>query len=94
MLTFENLLNLVADNFFPGSGSSTNLAALLIIFAIWAVCIVICMNAKAPPSYSVVPMIPVAIIFAAYGALNTTIMVIIILVSAALVASELKKVVD
>lgn len=91
MLTFSNIIDLVADNFFDGS---TNLAALLIIFAVWAVCIVICMNAKAPPSYSVVPMIPVAILFAAYGALNTTIMVIIILVSAALVASEFKKVVD
>lgn len=91
MLTFSNIINLVADNFFDGS---TNLAALLIIFAVWAVCIVICMNAKAPPSYSVVPMIPMAILFAAYGALNTTIMVIIILVSAALVASEFKKVVD
>ena len=91
MLTFTNIIDLVADNFFDGS---TNLAALAIMFAAWAVCIVICMNAKAPPSYSVVPMIPMAIMFAAYGVLNTTIMVIIILVSAALVASEFKKVVD
>ena len=91
ILSFSNIIDLVADNFFDGS---TNLAALLIIFAVWAICIVICMNAKAPPSYSVVPMIPMAILFAAYGALNTTIMVIIILVSAALVASEFKKVVD
>lgn len=91
MLSFDNIVDLIATNFF---GGSTNLAALAIMFAIWAVALVICMNAKAPPAYSVVPMIPVAIFFAAYGVLNSTIMIVIILVSAALVASEFKKVVD
>ena len=91
MLDFNNIVDLISDNFF---GGSDNLAALAIMVAIWAICLVICMNAKASPAYSVVPMIPVAIFFAAYDWLNSTIMIVIILVSAALVASEFKKVVD
>ena len=91
MLSFDNIVDLIATNFF---GGSTTLAALAIMIAAWALCVVICMNAKAPPSYSVIPMIPIAIFFAAYGLLNTTIMVIIVLVSSALVAAEFKRVVD
>lgn len=91
IITFDNIVDLIANNFF---GGSTTLAALTMMVAAWAVCVVICMNAKAPPAYSVVPMIPISIFFAAYGLLNTTLMVIVVLVSAALVASEFKKVVD
>lgn len=91
MLSFDNIIDLIATNFF---GGSTTLAALLIMVVMWAVCAVICINMKAPPTYSVVPMIPISVFFAAYGLLPSTVMVVIILVSAALVASELKKVVD
>jgi hypothetical protein len=49
---------------------------------------------KASPAYSVVPMIPLAIFFSAYGILNETIMILIILISGVLVAGEFKKVVD
>lgn len=91
ILSFDNIVDLLATNLF---GGSTTLAALAMMVAAWAICVVICMNAKAPPTYSVVPMIPIAIFFAAYGLLSTTMMVIIVLVSAALVASEFKKVVD
>lgn len=91
MLTFDNIIDLIATNFF---GGSTTLAALTIMIGAWAICVVICMNAKAPPTYSVVPMIPISIFFSAYGLLPATAMVIIVLVSAALVASEFKKVVD
>lgn len=91
MLTFDNLIDLIASNFF---GGSTTLAALTMMIAAWAVCVVICMNAKAPAAYSVLPMIPIAIFFSAYGLLPATVMVVIVLVSAALVASEFKKVVD
>lgn len=91
ILTFDGIVDLLAVNLFNGS---TTLAALAMMVAAWAICAVICINAKAPPTYSVVPMIPIAIFFAAYGYLSTTMMVIIVLVSAALVASEFKKVVD
>ena len=91
MLSFASIINLLATNLF---GGSTTLAGLALLLASWAICAVICVNMKASPAYSVVPLIPLSIFFSAYGVLNETVAVIIILVSAVLVASEFKKVVD
>ena len=90
-ITFQNIIDLVANNIFAGS---TTLAGLAIMLAIWAVCAVICLAMRAPPVYTVVPLIPICIFFTAYGLLNNTIAIIIILVSSVLVAAEFKKVVD
>ena len=89
--TFQNLLDLFANEFFGGSGT---LAGLALLLAIWVVCAVICLAMKAPPAYTIVPLIPISIFFTAYGALNETVMIIIVLVSSVLVAAEFKKVVD
>ena len=89
--TFANLIDLIANNIFAGS---TTLAGLALLLAIWAVCAVICLAMKAPPAYTVVPLIPISIFFTAYGALNETIMFIIVLVASVLVAAEFKKVAD
>lgn len=91
MLSFSNVLDLIATNFFDGS---TTLASLVIIVVLWAICAVICINAKASPAYSVVPLIPISLFFVAYGTLSSTIMIIIVIVSGAIVAAEFKKVVD
>lgn len=90
-LNFPSIVDFVASYFF---GGSSTLAGLALLVAAWAVCLVLLMNMKASPAYSVMPMIPLAIFFSAYGILNETIMILIVLVSAALVASELKKVVS
>ena len=90
-ITFSNIIDLVTNNIFAGS---TTLAGLAIMLAIWAVCAVICLAMRAPPVYTVVPLIPISIFFTAYGLINNTIMVIIVLVSSVLVAAEFKKVVD
>ena len=90
-LTFTNVIDLVAPHVF---GGSTTLAGLAILLVAWAICAVICLSMRAPPVYTVVPLIPLTIFFGAYGLLNTTIMVVIILVSSALVAAEFKRVVD
>ena len=90
-ITFSNIIDLFANSMF---GGSTTLAGLAIMLAIWAVCAVICLAMRAPPVYTVVPLIPIAIFFTAYGLLNNTIMIIIVLVSSVLVAAEFKKVVD
>lgn len=90
-ITFQNIIDLIANNIF---GGSTTLAGLAIMLAIWAVCAVICLAMRAPPVYTVVPLIPISIFFTAYGLLNNTIMVIIVLVSSVLVAAEFKRVVD
>ena len=89
--TFQNIIDLFANNLF---GGSTTLAGLAIMLAIWAVCAIICLAMRAPPVYTVVPLIPISIFFTAYGLLNNTIMIIIVLVSSVLVAAEFKKVVD
>ena len=90
-LSFPSIVDFVASYFF---GGSSTLAGLALLVAAWAVCLVLLMNMKASPAYSVMPMIPLAIFFSAYGILNETIMIMIIIVSAALVATELKKVVS
>ena len=90
-LSFDNFISLLADNVFGGSSTLAGLALLLIA---WAIAAVICINMKASPAYTAVPMIPLAIFFAAYGVLNETIMVILVLISSVVVAAEFKKVVD
>lgn len=89
--TFQNIIDIFANNMF---GGSTTLAGLFIMLSIWAVCAIICLAMKAPPVYTVVPLIPISIFFTAYGLLNQTIMIIIVLVSSVLVAAEFKKVVN
>ena len=89
--TFDNIIDLVANNIFAGSST---LAGLAIMLTIWAICAVICLAMKAPPVYTIVPLIPISIFFTAYGLLNYTITVVIILVSSVLVAAEFKKTVD
>lgn len=91
MLTFNNIIDLVADNLFEGS---TTTAALVILVAMWAICAVICINAKASPAWSIVPLIPISLIFVGMNLLSPTIMIIIVIVSGAIVAAEFKKVVD
>lgn len=90
-ITFNNLIDLFANNVFAGS---TTLASLAIMLGIWAICAVLCLSMKAPPVYTVVPLIPISIFFTAYGTLNSTIMIIIVIVSSVVVAAEFKKVVD
>ena len=89
--TFQNMIDLIANNIFAGSST---LAGLALMLAIWAVCAIICLAMRAPPVYTVVPLIPISIFFTAYGLLNETIMFIIVLVSSVIVAAEFKKVVD
>ncbi len=90
-ITFNNIIDLVAENMFEGS---TTLAGLAILLALWAIAAIICLNMKASPAYSVVPLIPLSIFFTAYGLLNSTVMIILVIVSSVLVAAEFKKVVD
>ena len=87
--TFDNVITILANTVFNGS---TTLAGLSLLLVAWAICAVICLNMKASPAYTVVPMIPICIFFGAYGILNETITIVIVLVSAVIVAAEFKKV--
>ena len=90
-LSFTTIINYIATYFFDGS---TTLAGLAILVVAWVTSAVVLFNMRAPPTYSVVPMIPISIFFSAYGILNEVITIFIIIVSAALVASQLKTVVN
>lgn len=75
--TFSNLINIAKDVFFDGSTTVTGLAAMVMI---WLVFVAVLANFKAPISYSLVPLIPVALIFSGFGILSTDVAMIIILV--------------
>lgn len=90
-LNFDSIIDLIATNVF---GGSTTLAGLALLIAVWVICVIICINMKASPAYTVVPLIPISIFFTAYGILNETVMIIIVLVSSVIVAAEFKKVAD
>ena len=90
-LSFTTIINYIATYFFDGS---TTLAGLAILVVAWIISAITLFNMRAPPTYSVVPMIPIAIFFSAYGILNEVITIFIIIVSSALVASQLKQVVN
>lgn len=89
-LTFSAIIDFVAGIF----GGSTTLAGLALLIGAWAICAVICLNLRAPPTYTVVPMIPLAVFFVAYGVLNEMIAVVIIVVCAVLIASQFRRVVE
>lgn len=91
MLTFNNIIDMIAETFFDGSAT---MAALIILVGMWAICAVICMNVKASPAWSIVPLIPLSMIFMGMNLLSPTVMIIIVIVSGAIVAAEFKRVVD
>ena len=90
-LSFGSIIDFTSSYFF---GGSSTLAGLAIMIALWALAAVICMNMKAPPVYSIVPMIPIALLMSAYGVVNETVLIFIVLICAIMAASEFKKVVD
>lgn len=89
-LTFDSFIQYLSGFV----GGSTTLAGLLILIGAWVICAVICAKSRASPSYSVVPMLPISIFLGAYGVLNETVAILICVVCAAFVASELKRTVD
>ena len=75
--TFTSLFDIASDTFFDGSDTVTGLAAMV---AIWLIFVAVLANFKAPISYSIVPLIPIALIFSGYGILSVDVAMIIILV--------------
>lgn len=89
-LTFDTFIEYLSSFF----GGSSTLAGLAILIGAWAICAVICARSRASPAFSVAPMLPISIFLGAYGVLNETVAVLICIVCAAFVASELKRTVD
>ena len=80
---FASIITIIANTIFNGS---TTLAGLSAMVVIWFVIVAILANMKAPISYSLVPMIPVAIIFAGFGIISTDVSMLIILVCSVMTA--------
>lgn len=75
--TFRNLIQIGADVFFD---SSTTLMGLAMMVGIWLIFVVVLANLKAPISYSLVPLIPVSLIFMGFNILSVDVAMIIIIV--------------
>ena len=88
-LSFTSIIDFVCSYFFGGSATIAGLAILVVT---WIVAAVICMNMKAPPLYSIVPMIPAAIFFSAYGIINETVSIFIVLICSVITAAEFRRV--
>ena len=81
--TFSEIITVVADSLFNGSTTIAGLSAMVVL---WLVIVAVLANIKAPISYSLVPMIPIAIIFAGFNIISTDISMIIILICSVMTA--------
>ena len=80
---FASIITILANSIFGGSTTVAGLASMVVI---WFVIVAVLVNMKAPISYSLVPMIPVAIIFASFGIISTDVSLIIILICSVMTA--------
>lgn len=83
----DTIIGVIGTTFFNGSST---LAGLAIMVVIWIGIVAILANLKAPISYSLVPMIPVAIIFAGMNIISVDISMIIILVCGVMTAVNIR----
>lgn len=88
-ITFDNVVAVLADSFF---GGDTNVASLAIMLAVFLVFVVILANVKAPPVYALVPLIPLALMFAALGVLSVNLSMLIIVLASVFTAMEARNI--
>lgn len=88
--SIQNMIGVIAQ---ICTGGNMDLAGLLVMIACFFVCLVVLSSLKAPVSYSIIPMLLISIFFTAMGVLNVTLGFILILVTAIIVASEVRKMV-
>lgn len=83
----DTIIGVIGTTFFNGS---TTLAGLAVMIVIWVMIVAVLANLKAPISYSLVPMIPVAIIFAGMNIISVDVSMIIILVCGVMTAVNIR----
>lgn len=89
--TLNNIMSVLADTFFQGNVAIAGLAVMLAVFLVF---VVILANVKAPPLYAVVPMIPLAVMFAALGIMDANLSFFIIVVTAVIVAVQARSIAE
>ena len=90
MTSFYEFMEIFAQVFFDGSMTQCGLAVIVVAFFL---CVVILASVKAPVEYSVVPMIPIALLFAGYNIISIEVMMLIIVVCCVMVANKVTKVI-
>ena len=81
--SFNTIVGVIGQGFFDGS---TSLAGLAIMAVLFFVMVAFLANVRAPVTYALVPMMLLAIMFAALGIVDTTVSFLIIIICAVLVA--------
>ena len=89
--TFTNIINIIANEFFMGN---TTITALALMLAASLIVMMILASIKAPVSFALAPMIILSIIFNAMGMMDTTVSFVIIILSAIMMATQTRKLVE
>lgn len=78
----QNIMQILADTIF---GGDTSIASLSVMLALFFAMMALFAAIKAPPTYAVLPMILVDVLFMALGVMDNTIGIIIIIISIVMV---------
>lgn len=89
--TLMNIMGVISQTFFGGNGT---LCGLCIMMACFFAAVVILSRIHAPPTYSVVPMIPLAIIFGSMGIMDPTVAVLVVIITTVVVAAYMRSTVE
>jgi len=88
--SIQNAINIIAQ---AVCGGDLTVAGLLVMVGVFFISLAIMAAIKAPVTYSLVPLIPLAIMFGTMGVLDVTLSFLIIIITAIVVALEVRKVV-
>lgn len=80
--SIQNMMQVIADTIF---GGSTELAGLVVMVAIFFVMLALFAAIRAPPTYAILPMMLVDVVFMYLGVMNTVVGVVIMIIAMVLV---------
>lgn len=80
--SIQNMMQVIADTIF---GGNMDLAGLSVMVALFFVMMAVFAAIKAPPTYAIVPMMLVDIVFMYLGVMNAVVGIVIIIVCMVLV---------
>lgn len=80
--SIQNMMQVIADTIF---GGSTELAGLVVMVAIFFVMLAMFAAIKAPPTYAILPMMLVDVVFMYLGVMNTVIGIVIMIIAMVMV---------
>lgn len=72
-------------------GGDVQIAGLLVMIAVFFVCLVILASLRAPITYSVVPLLLISIFFTALNIINVALGFVLIIITAVIVAMEVRR---